>query len=64
MQLFGMFDDLKVLGFVSIIFAVLSVSGLQLISTGIIGSYLTRVFKEVRDRPLYLVEELRSSDEN
>ncbi|WP_428419767.1 glycosyltransferase family 2 protein [Methylibium sp.] len=34
-------------------------SGVQLISIGILGEYLGRVFEEVKRRPLYLVEERR-----
>ncbi len=44
-------------GFPSIIVSVMFFSGIQLISLGIIGSYVGRIFAEVKRRPLYLVGE-------
>ena len=43
-------------GFGTITIAVLLLGGVQLISIGIIGEYVSRIYDEVKGRPLYLVQ--------
>ena len=49
-------------GYASLICVILLMGGIQLISLGVIGEYLGRVFVEVKNRPLYFIEEY--SEEN
>lgn len=44
-------------GFPTLIVSVMLLSGVQLISLGVIGEYLGRVYEEVKGRPLYIVGE-------
>jgi glycosyltransferase involved in cell wall biosynthesis len=43
-------------GFATIVVAVMFFGGIQLLSIGILGEYLARVFNEVKQRPKYIVE--------
>jgi glycosyltransferase involved in cell wall biosynthesis len=44
-------------GWTSVIVAVLFMGGVQLLSVGVLGAYLGRVFNEAKRRPLYFVAE-------
>ena len=44
-------------GWTSIIISVLFIGGVQLITIGIIGEYISRISSNVRNRPLYVVSE-------
>lgn len=39
--------------------AVLFLGSLNIVATGILGEYVGRIYSEVRNRPLYLVREMR-----
>jgi hypothetical protein len=50
-------------GVSTLMFAVLLLGGIQLITLGIIGEYISRIYDEVKRRPLYVVSERRNVDE-
>jgi glycosyltransferase involved in cell wall biosynthesis len=44
-------------GFPSLIVSIMFFAGIQLVSLGVIGEYLARIYEEVKARPLFLVAE-------
>jgi len=44
-------------GWATIMVGMLFLGGVQLICTGILGEYLGRIFNEIKQRPLYIIEE-------
>ena len=44
-------------GFASLIVSVTFLAGIQLLSLGVLGEYIGRIFAEVKGRPLYIVEQ-------
>lgn len=43
-------------GFTALLFAVILFGGFQLLSLGIIGEYIQRIFFQVKERPLYIIK--------
>jgi glycosyltransferase involved in cell wall biosynthesis len=54
-------DDVK--GFPTLFLTILFMGGIQLISVGVIGEYISRIFIEVKGRPHYLVDEYLNHDQ-
>jgi len=52
-----LFTSTPVSGWASILISVLFLGGIQLISIGILGEYLGKVYEEVKQRPLYIVRQ-------
>lgn len=50
-------------GWAAIMVSVLFVGGVQLISVGILGEYIGRIYSELKQRPLYVVSEYVGFDE-
>jgi dolichol-phosphate mannosyltransferase len=48
-------------GFTSLILAILLVGGIQLLSIGVLGEYLGRIYLEVKNRPEYVVSRIHPS---
>lgn len=51
----------QVQGWLSMIFAVLILGGVQLMCLGIVGEYISRIYRETKGRPLYIVDNRKSS---
>ncbi|ASG68781.1 bactoprenol glucosyl transferase [Francisella halioticida] len=69
--LYGLFIIAKVIlfgihvpGYASIITILLFLSGLQMISIGILGKYIGRIFIESKHRPVYIMKKLYINSEN
>ena len=54
---FKYFTDQAIPGFTGLITVILFLGGVQLITLGVIGEYIGRIYNEVKRRPRYLVEE-------
>lgn len=52
------FEGQTVPGWASLLLAIFLIGGLQMLFLGVIGTYLTRIYEEVRDRPRYLIKDV------
>lgn len=46
-----------VAGWTTVVVLVLLIGGIQMLSLGIVGQYIARIFEEAKNRPLYLIDE-------
>lgn len=49
-------------GWATLWFGTLFLGGMQMISLGIVGEYIGRIYTEIKQRPLFLIDELLSHD--
>lgn len=61
-QFFGWFLSFQVKGFTTLAVAVFCLGGIQLLCLGIIGQYLARIYREIKNRPIYVIEKVLQSD--
>lgn len=59
-----MFNGIKVPGYFTTISSVLLLGGVQLVSLGIIGEYIGRIYFETKRRPIYLIQDTNIRKEN
>jgi glycosyltransferase involved in cell wall biosynthesis len=60
----GIFGGPVVVGYTSTIVSILLLSGVQLISVGLLGEYIGRIYDEVKRRPLFLVHAIHNEKSN
>lgn len=59
-----LFIGVDVPGYASTLILILLFGGLNLFAIGILGEYIGRIYSEVRERPLYVLQSVHKADEN
>lgn len=52
-----LFTDKPIIGWTSTMLAIITIGGMILVTLGIIGEYLGRIYHEIKQRPLYIVSQ-------
>lgn len=50
-------------GYASTITAILFIGGIQLLSIGILSEYISKIYLEIKNRPKYIIKEIKDKDE-
>ena len=53
-----LFTDLAIPGWASIMVTVAFLGGVQLVTVGILGEYVGRIYDEVKQRPMFFIREI------
>ncbi|MDC0598492.1 glycosyltransferase family 2 protein [Gammaproteobacteria bacterium] len=56
--------SVSIQGWTSIVVIILFFGGIQLLSIGILGIYISKIYREVKGRPLYIVENTNNVDQD
>lgn len=60
---YRLFTDTAVEGFTAMVTILLFLGGVQLLTLGVLGEYIGRVYEEVKRRPRYIVEEFLNGED-
>lgn len=63
-RFFGYFTSLELKGFTTLAVAIFCLGGIQIMCIGILGQYLARIYREIKRRPLFIVETKKQSNEH
>ena len=58
-----LFTQIWVQGWTALMISVLFIGGVQLICVGVLGEYVGRIYNEIKNRPLYIVQEYMGFDQ-
>lgn len=51
-------------GYASTITTILFIGGIQLLSIGILSEYVSKIYLEIKDRPKYIIKEIKDKEED